>query len=65
MLSIGQLAKQTGITVETIRFYEKKGLIDSPQRTESGYRQSVKRVSLNSAVLPGITMEYMAKVKVI
>lgn len=47
-LSIGQIAKQTDITVETIRFYEKKGLIDTPDRTESGYRQypeeTVKRI---------------------
>lgn len=39
MLTIGQVAKQTGVTVETVRFYEKQGLIDSPQRSESGYRQ--------------------------
>ncbi|MCU7939118.1 MAG: heavy metal-responsive transcriptional regulator [gamma proteobacterium symbiont of Bathyaustriella thionipta] len=48
MLNIGQVAKETGITVETIRFYEKQGLIDTPQRTENGYRQypqnTVKRV---------------------
>ena len=48
MLNIGQVAKETGITVETVRFYEKQGLIDAPQRTESGYRQypldTVKRI---------------------
>lgn len=38
-LSIGQVAKRCGLTVETIRFYEKLGLILEPQRTESGYRQ--------------------------
>ena len=38
-LSIGQVAKQTGIGIETIRFYERKGLIDEPPRRESGYRQ--------------------------
>ena len=47
-LNIGQVAKQTGLTVEAIRFYEKKGLIDNPQRSESGYRQypqeTIKRV---------------------
>ena len=32
------MAKQVGITVEAIRFYEKKGLIESPGRNESGYR---------------------------
>ncbi|MFQ5660889.1 MAG: MerR family transcriptional regulator [Gammaproteobacteria bacterium] len=38
-LSIGQVAKQTGVSVETIRFYEHKGLIEEPRRKESGYRQ--------------------------
>ena len=38
-LTIGQVAKQSGIGIETIRFYERKGLIDEPPRKESGYRQ--------------------------
>lgn len=38
-LNIGQVAKQTGVTVETIRFYEKKGLIEAPERSDSGYRR--------------------------
>lgn len=48
LLNIGQVAKQTGVTVETVRFYEKQGLIEAPQRSDSGYRQypreTVKRV---------------------
>lgn len=39
LLTIGKVAKQTGIGVETVRFYEKRGLIDEPPRTEAGYRQ--------------------------
>lgn len=39
MFSIGEVARQTGITVEAIRFYEKRGLINAPARTASGYRQ--------------------------
>ena len=38
-LTIGEVAKLTGIGVETVRFYEKSGLIDEPPRTEAGYRQ--------------------------
>ncbi|MFV1957431.1 MAG: MerR family DNA-binding protein [bacterium] len=38
-LTIGKVASLTGIGVETIRFYEKSGLINAPPRTESGYRQ--------------------------
>lgn len=41
-LSIGQLAKEAGVNVETIRFYERKGLIPEPPRRESGYRQYAK-----------------------
>ena len=37
-MRIGKLAKLVGITVEAIRFYEKQGLIEHPERNESGYR---------------------------
>jgi DNA-binding transcriptional MerR regulator len=37
--TIGQLAKETGIKIGTIRFYEKYGLISKPFRRESGYRE--------------------------
>src|SRR5579859_2982885 len=38
-LTIGRLAAQTGVGVETIRFYERKGLIRKPLKRASGYRQ--------------------------
>ena len=38
-LSIGQIAKRTGVTVEAIRFYEKRALLPAPPRSASGYRQ--------------------------
>ncbi len=38
-LTIGTVARQAGVGVETIRFYERKGLIAEPPRSESGYRQ--------------------------
>jgi len=37
--TIGRVASATGIGVETIRFYEREGLIPEPPRRESGYRQ--------------------------
>jgi MerR family mercuric resistance operon transcriptional regulator len=47
-LTIGQLAKHAGVGVETIRFYEREGLLTKPARRSSGYRQypseAVKRV---------------------
>ena len=37
-LTTGELAKQGGVNLETIRFYERQGLIPKPPRTPSGYR---------------------------
>jgi len=39
VMTIGQVAKLAGTGIETIRFYEREGLIDEPPRRESGYRQ--------------------------
>jgi MerR family mercuric resistance operon transcriptional regulator len=36
--TIGQLAQRAGVGVETIRFYEREGLIAEPPRRSSGYR---------------------------
>ena len=38
-MRIGQVAKLVGVSVETIRFYEKQRLIPVPQRNDSGYRE--------------------------
>jgi DNA-binding transcriptional MerR regulator len=37
-MTIGRLARRTGVTVDTLRFYERKGLIVQPRRMLSGYR---------------------------
>lgn len=37
-VKIGELAKTTAIPVETIRYYEKIGLLPEPDRDNSGYR---------------------------
>jgi DNA-binding transcriptional MerR regulator len=37
-LSIGQVARRAGVGVETIRFYERVGLLEEPPRRASGYR---------------------------
>lgn len=37
-LTIGQLAQQGGVNVETIRYYERRGILPRPPRTGSGYR---------------------------
>jgi Hg(II)-responsive transcriptional regulator len=38
-LTIGQLAQQAQVNVETVRYYERRGLLPAPPRRESGYRQ--------------------------
>lgn len=38
-LTTGQLAKETGVNIETIRYYERRCLIPEPPRRESGYRE--------------------------
>lgn len=37
-LTIGRLARRTGVSVGTLRFYEKQGLLPVPRRNEVGYR---------------------------
>jgi MerR family mercuric resistance operon transcriptional regulator len=36
--TIGELAASAGVGVETIRFYERRGILPEPPRTPSGYR---------------------------
>ena len=38
-MKIGELAQATGTPVETIRYYEREGLLAAPARTQSNYRQ--------------------------
>lgn len=38
-LRIGKLAEAAGVGVETIRFYERRGLLEQPERRASGYRE--------------------------
>ncbi len=37
-LAIGALAKRVGVAIDTIRYYEREGLLPEPQRRASGYR---------------------------
>ena len=38
LMKIGELASQTGSQIETIRYYEREGLLPAPTRSESNYR---------------------------
>lgn len=44
VFSIGQVARLSGVGVETVRFYEREGLLEKPVRRISGYRQYAEEV---------------------
>jgi len=39
LLRIGQVAQRAGVSADTIRYYERLGLLPKPQRTPAGYRE--------------------------
>ncbi len=47
-LTIGAVAQQAGVRIETLRYYERKGIVPRPPRTSSNYRvypeETVRRV---------------------
>jgi MerR family copper efflux transcriptional regulator len=44
-LKISELSLKTGVCRETIRYYEKEGILPNPSKTENGYRDySLERV---------------------
>jgi DNA-binding transcriptional MerR regulator len=49
-MKIGEVARAAGVTVDTVRFYERVGVLPAPARTESGYRdytpRTVQRIRL-------------------
>jgi DNA-binding transcriptional MerR regulator len=49
-MRIGEIAKRAGVTVDTVRFYERVGVLPAPARTGSGYRdyepETVERIQL-------------------
>jgi DNA-binding transcriptional MerR regulator len=38
-MTIGALAREAGVNVETVRYYERRGLLAQPERSGGGYRQ--------------------------
>ena len=37
-MTIGKVASKAGLAIDTVRYYEREGLLDKPARTASGYR---------------------------
>lgn len=61
-LTIGRLAKAAGVNVETIRYYQRRGLVDEPSKPLGGHRryaaEAVKRVRfIKRAQQLGFTLE--------
>jgi MerR family transcriptional regulator, mercuric resistance operon regulatory protein len=64
-LTIGQLAALAGVNVETIRYYQRRGLLEEPRKPLGGYRQypadMAKRVRfIKRAQALGFTLEEIA-----
>lgn len=64
-LTIGRLAAAAGVNVETIRYYQRRGLLDEPNKPFQGYRHypddTVKRVRfIKRAQALGFTLEEIA-----
>lgn len=62
-----ELARQGGVSTDTLRHYERKGLLARPQRTSSGYRRypadAVHRVRLiQRALVVGFSLAELARV---
>lgn len=43
-LTISKLAKSADVNVETIRYYQRVGIIEQPQKPEQGYRQYSQKI---------------------
>lgn len=66
-LSAGELARLTGVSTDTLRHYERKGLLLPPPRTSGGYRRypssAVSRVRLiQRALVIGFSLDDLARV---
>lgn len=61
-MRIGQLAAQADVNVQTLRYYERRGLLEMPDRSASGYREyateTVRRIRfIRRAQHLGFTLE--------
>lgn len=62
----GQLARMAGVSTDTLRHYERLGLLARPQRTESGYRryppEALERVKMvRQALAVGFSLVELAR----
>src|SRR3546814_99211 len=69
-MNIGQLARQAGVPIDTVRYYERQRLIPEPARSASGYRQyaqdDVTRLNfIRRAKTLGFTLEEIGELMAI
>lgn len=63
----GELAKETGVSTDTLRHYERKGVLGRPRRASNGYRlypnDALERVRLvRRALSVGFTLDELASI---
>ena len=66
-MKIGQVAAGADVSVDTVRFYERRGLLPAPQRRPSGYREyapaAVERIRLARTLQQlGLTLDEIGEV---
>jgi DNA-binding transcriptional MerR regulator len=53
-VKIGQVAREAGVSIDTVRFYERRGVLPAPARRPSGYRiftpAAVERIRMAKAL---------------
>ncbi len=67
LLRSGELASRAGVSADTLRYYEQKGVLSPPPRSNNGYRcypeESLQRVQLiRSALRIGFSIDELARV---
>ncbi len=65
-MKIGQVAQQSGVSVDTVRFYERVGVLPEPARRPSGYREyehdAVERIRLTRELQDlGLSLDEIVK----
>ncbi|HYU32136.1 MAG TPA: heavy metal-responsive transcriptional regulator [Thermoanaerobaculia bacterium] len=66
-LKAGELAERAGVSKDTLRFYERRGLLPRPERTANNYRayppETVARVLwIRKVLASGFTVEELARI---
>jgi DNA-binding transcriptional MerR regulator len=61
-MKIGQVAREAGVSIDTVRFYERRGILPAPARRPSGYRvftpAAIERIRMARALQNlGLTLD--------